>query len=350
MSSPLHPKLAPGEVERSLPENPPVVRLWRGRAVESQHRGSWVLCASDGSVLDGCGHFAAPVFARSSVKCLQALPLLETGAADRYRFDDAELALALASHDAEPEHTAVVRRVLARLGLSVEDLGCGPQPPGNAEVRARLRESGGRPSKVDNNCSGKHAGFLALALHLDVPPARYLDPESAGQRLVREAVLEVSGASSEELSTAIDGCSAPTFRLPLARLATAFARVTTPAGLAPARRAACERMQAAVAAHPVLIAGSHQRICTDLARRGGGRLFPKVGGEAVYAVGLRGADRALAIKIDDGSQRALHALLLALLARFEFLRENELRELQRYAEPTLRNWAGLEVGRVEVVG
>ena len=337
------------EPVRSFPDNPPLVRLWRGGEVESQHRGAWCLVDTHGNVVEGAGDFAAPYYARSSVKCLQALPLLETGAADARGYGTEELALALASHDAEEIHTRRVAALLARMGLSADDLRCGPQPPGSAEARARLKDAGEKPCALHNNCSGKHAGFLALALHLGVPKESYLDPASASQRLVRDAVLEMAGLDDDELQTAVDGCSAPTFRLPLCSLATAFARVATPGRLAPARKAACERMLDAVARHPELIAGTKKRICTDIARATQGRLFPKIGGEAVYALGARGKDLALALKIDDGDNRALHALLVALLERFQLADAGELAQLEPWRERTLRNWAGLAVGRTEVL-
>ena len=332
----------------TYPDNPVLLRVWRGDRVESQHRGAWVLVDSGGRVIDGAGAFAAPFFARSTLKSLQALPLLETGAADHFGYSDSDLALALASHNAEACHTDGVRAILERLGLGVDALQCGPQKPSDPEVRAELARRGESPTALHNNCSGKHAGFLALAAHLGVPLERYIDPESEGQVLVRRAVVEMTGVPAEDLHVAVDGCSAPTFRLPLTGLATAFARVANPEGLAPERRAACEKMLAAVAAHPILIAGRHERICSGLARVGGGKLFPKIGGEAVYAVGIRGADRALAIKVDDGSTRGLHATIVALLARFGFLSETEALELAAWSAGPIRNWAGLEVGRLEV--
>ncbi len=333
----------------SYPENPVLVRMWRGSNVESQHRGAWVLADSSGAVIEGEGTWSAPVFTRSSVKSLQALPLFETGAAQRFAFTDAEVALALASHNAETQHTDAVERLLARLGLSTADLRCGPQMPADPEARAQLRAEHRAPGAVHNNCSGKHAGFLALALHLSVDPRAYLDPESEGQRLVKKAVLEMSGVEPSEFSTAVDGCSAPTFRLPLRGLATAFARVANPSGLARDRSSACQRMLTSVAANPELIAGRHQRICTDLARVSRGRIFPKVGGEAIYGIGLVGRDRGLAIKIDDGGSRALHAMIVDLLRRFEFASASELLGLESWEEKHLRNWAGVEVGRTQVV-
>jgi L-asparaginase II len=330
------------------PENPLQVRVWRGERVESVHRGTWVLVDPDGAVLAGSGAYAEPMYARSSVKAFQALPLLASGAAERFEFTSEELALALASHNAEAVHTLTVQATLKRLGLGVEHLQCGPQVPGDPRVRFELRAAGVEPSALHNNCSGKHAGFLALALHLGVPVERYLDPGTESQVAVRHALAELAGLAPDDLSLAVDGCSAPTWRLPLVNLARAFARLANPDGLGAERAAQCRRLTDVAAAHPNLIAGDHRRLCTDLARATGGRLFPKVGAEAVYAVGEVGGGRGLAVKLDDGGPRGLHALVMALLRRFDMLRPDELDALSSWAEPRLRNHAGLEVGRLEV--
>jgi len=285
------------------PENPIVVRVRRGGVVESVHRGAWALVDLAGEVLAGAGSSAAPFFARSSIKSLQALPLVETGAAERFGLSPSELALTVASHGGEEIHTARVAALLARIGLSERDLACGAHPPSDAAARARLEAEGERPSQLHNNCSGKHAGFLALALHLGADPRTYLAPDSPGQTLVRRALAEMTDVPAEELVPAVDGCSAPTYRIPLRNLALAFARVSTPAALPPARRDACLRIADAVARHPELLAASSKRLCTDLVRASGGRLFPKIGAEAVYAVGLRGAGSPRGPRSSRGSGR-----------------------------------------------
>jgi L-asparaginase II len=331
------------------PDNPVLTRVWRGGQVESQHRGAWVLVDSAGRVLDGAGEPHQPVFARSSIKSLQALPLIESGAADRFELGEDGLALALASHNAEPCHTQCVERVLARAGLSVDALQCGPQPPGDSETRRALVRACARPTAVHNNCSGKHAGCLTLTRHLGGDPARYLDPAGATQRAVRSAVAEMAGVTPQSLGEGIDGCSAPTFRMPLSSLATALARVANPAGLAPTRRAACERMQRAVARHPHLIAGHRGRLCTDLVRASAGALFPKIGAEAVYVIGAVGRDRALAVKVDDGADRGYQALVIELCRRLGWLDGEQLRALSDWSAGGIHSWAGERVGHVEVV-
>jgi L-asparaginase II len=332
------------------PDNPILVRRLRGERVESVHRGAWVLVDLDGRVLDGAGAVEAPVFARSSTKALQALACVESGAADRFGFDEAQLALACASHNGEHRHTEVVARMLEATGSAVSDLRCGAHAPYDAEASEALRESGNEPTAIHNNCSGKHAAFLALARHLGDEVSGYLDPGCRSQQLVRAAVQEMTGASDGELEVAVDGCSAPTFRLPLTRLAHGFARFANPEGLEPGRRVACERLASAVAHHPDLIGASRNQVCSDIARVTGGRLFPKIGAEAVYVIGDRGGERALALKMDDGSKRGLHPLLVDLLRRFEFIDAEEQRALSAWEAGPLRNWAGLEVGRAEVIG
>jgi len=335
--------------ENPVPANPVVVRVWRGGAVESVHRGTWCLVDDTGTVLAGAGAYDAAYYARSSVKALQALPLFETGAAERFALTEEEIALAVASHSGEPRHTEVVARLLERLDLGVRHLRCGAHPPTDDATRAALRERGEAPSALHNNCSGKHAGFLALAKQLGAPLERYLEPDSEGQRLVRAAIAELCGVSASSLEPAIDGCSAPTHRVPLRALATAFARVANPDGLPASRAEAFRRITAAAARHPDLVGGTSKRIDSDLLAATRGRLFPKIGAESIHVVGVVGARRGLALKIDDGSPRALPVLLTALLERLDLASASELDVLGSYRADVMCNHAGLEVGRIEAI-
>jgi L-asparaginase II len=330
------------------PDNPVLVTVWRGGVVESVHRGAWCLVDTAGEVLDGAGDVEAPYYVRSSIKSVQALALLESGAAERFDFSDEELALALASHSGEPRHTRIVARTLERLGLGVRHLLCGAHPPTDGTERAALRARGEAPCALHNNCSGKHAGFLALARHLDVPLESYLDPAGEGQRRVRATLAELADVPVESLVPGVDGCSAPTYRLPLRRLALAFARVTSPAGLAPERAAFLDRETRVAGRFPELIGGSRRRLDTELMRATQGRLFAKIGAEGVEGIGRVGGGQALALKIDDGGLRALHALVVALLERLGWIEEAALEALRPFRETPLVNHAGREVGRVEV--
>ena len=328
--------------------NPVLVAVERGAEVESIHRGAWALVDASGHLKAGAGDLETPVFTRSSIKALQALPLLESGAARRYDFDAADLALAVSSHNGEPCHTERAAAILTRLGLGPGDLRCGPQMPGDPPTRRELTLRGEDPGALHNNCSGKHAGFLALTRQLGGDSARYLEPDSPGQRAVRTALAEMTGLDADGLVPAVDGCSAPTYRLPLQALAHAFARFANPSDLPSERAQACTALADAVARHPVLIAGSYRRLCTDLAAATGGRLFPKIGAEGVYVVGVRGAGLGLAVKMDDGDRRGLHAVVLALVERLGLASPDELETLATWRDPLRRNRAGLEVGRLEV--
>jgi L-asparaginase II len=205
---------------------------------------------------------------------------------------------------------------------------------------------------VHNNCSGKHAGFLTLARHLGEDPARYLDPAGEVQSRVRAAVGEMCGVDPASIPLGVDGCSAPTFRLPLTRLARAWALLASPDPLAaarPERAAACRRMLDAARARPDLIAGNHKRIDTDLLRATGGRLVAKVGAEAVYLLAERDSGRAVAVKIDDGHGRGMHRVVLGLVEKLGMAGASELEALDAWRDPVLRNRAGLAVGREEVL-
>ncbi|MCA9000449.1 MAG: asparaginase [Planctomycetes bacterium] len=328
--------------------NPILARVHRGSWVESVHRGVWVVVDGHGNVLHGSGDSSAPIFARSSVKCLQALPLIESGAAERFGFDSADLALALSSHSGEAQHTERVASILGRVGLSKDALRCGSAPPADRGAREALREAGEKPSALHHFCSGKHAGFLALAKHLGVAPEAYLNVDSASQQAVRQALLEMTELPDEELTVAIDGCSAPTFRLPLQALARAFARATTPDRLDSTRRETCQRLVGAVAEHPELVAGSRGRLCTALSKASNGDLFPKVGAEGDYVVGRVGHDQALAVKMDDGGQRGLHAVTVQLMEHLGWLHGAALDSLSKYRAYQQHNDAGLETGTLEV--
>lgn len=331
-----------------FPENPAQVEVWRGPRIESRHRGAWVLAEPDGRVVASSGDPLQRHFARSSIKALQALPLLESEADRRFGFEAPDLALAISSHQAERQHVERALSMLARAGWNAGHLRCGAQPPSDSRMKRELEQAGQSPGPEHNNCSGKHAGFLALCRHLDGDPASYLSAAGPVQPRVARAVAEMCGLAGEPLEFGTDGCSAPTFHLPLAGLAAAFARFANPGSLPEARQQACRRLARAAAEHPELVAGRKGRLCTDLLKATSGRLFGKVGAEGMYVIGVVGGGLGLAVKLDDGQKRGLHALVLGLLERFELLSGRELEALAPWRPGPLHNWAGLEVGRLSL--
>lgn len=319
--------------------NPVICELWRAGHIESRHRGAWALVDTDGRVIEGRGDHASPIFARSSTKSLQALPFVESGAADAIHARADELALAVSSHSGEPIHLAVARGILDRVGLDADALQCGPQKPLHPD------HAHAPAQRISNMCSGKHSAFLATAVHMGDDPAHYLDPASALQKAVRSATSDMTDTDAHELGDAIDGCSAPTFRLSLRALATGVARVANPAGLPEGRAAACRRITEAVAAHPEMMGGTTGRIDTDLSAVTDGRIFAKSGAEGVFVIGVCHGSVGLAVKVDDGNARGYEHLVIELLAALGHLDSAELDRLRQWRDPARHNRDGIEVGQ-----
>jgi L-asparaginase II len=323
---------------------PIAVVVRRGERVESEHRVAYAVAAADGRLLEAAGDVARPVFPRSAVKPLQALALVESGAADRFSVSERELALACASHGGEPEHVDLVRAWLARLGLDGSALECGAHPPTHAPSAARLIAAGHPPERVHNNCSGKHAGMITVARHLGAPVAGYSGADHPVQRLIAESLREMAGLSNLE-APAIDGCGVPTHPIPLGRLAAAMARFAHPVGLPEARAAACARLRAAMIAHPHLVAG-RGRLCSEIMAVAPDVLV-KTGAEGVYAACLPEQGLGLALKVEDGAGRAAEVAVLALLHALGAFGPGAAAALAERSRPQLRNHAGLVVGRIE---
>ena len=318
----------------------------RGERVESWHRVSYAIVDAAGRRRQVAGDPDRPIFPRSAVKPLQALVLLESGAAERFAVSQPELALACASHGGEPFHVEAIRRWLARLGLDQTALECGAHPPLHAPAAERLAAAGRQPEPVHNNCSGKHTGMLAAALHLGAPLAGYTAADHPVQRRVVATLAEMAGADQLP-APAIDGCGLPTWPLSLGQLATALARLADPAGLAADRRAACRRVRAAMSAHPKLVAGSG-RACTAI-MTAAPEVIVKSGAEGVYGAALPELGVGIALKVEDGGGRAAPVALIALLEAVDALSPTQRTALDEVARPILRNHAGRVVGRIEPV-
>ena len=322
--------------------NPVLAEIRRGPVLECVHRGTAVVCRADGTVEAAWGDPDRVVLPRSSVKMLQALPLVESGAADAARLDARHIALASASHQGAAMHSDLARAWLRQLSLEEEDLRCGVQIPDDPAARQTLRESGAQPGQVHNNCSGKHCGFLTLARHLGADPD-YLDPDHPVQRAVRVVMEEVGGAATEGF--AVDGCSAPNFALRLRAVATAMARMARPdEAFSGVRAEAAARVVAAMQAHPLLVAGE-RRACTALIRAATGGTIAKTGAEGVFVAILPGQGLGIALKIDDGATRGAEAAVAALLARFGAL-DTQSEVYRRLADAPLLNRRGIDCGRL----
>jgi L-asparaginase II len=322
--------------------NPVLVEVTRGALIESRHRGAIAVADADGEMVIALGDVERPVFPRSAVKALQALVLVESGAADRYRFSDEELALACASHSGEPGHVAGVAQVLRKAGLDRSALRCGahwPLSQSAAHALARI----GVANALHNNCSGKHAGFLCAACAMAVPHENYFEPEHPVQREVCAAIGGLAGVTLSPADRGIDGCSVPTWAVPLRNLAHAFAKFGTGQGLGPVRAKAAARLCAACMRHPWHVAGTG-RFCTEIMQCLGARAFVKTGAEGVYCGVFPSEGLGIAIKCDDGAGRAAEVVMATLIARFLGRDGSVGAALERFVHPTLRNWNGMHVG------
>lgn len=322
--------------------NPVLAEVWRGPVLECVHRGSAVAVDADGNVEAAWGNPDRVMLPRSACKMLQALPLVESGAAEAAGLTDAHLALACASHDGAQLHVDLVQAWLATLGLGDDALRCGGHPPLSAAARHALRASGEPVCQAHDQCSGKHTGFLTFNRHLGGGP-EYVDPDHPVQRAVRAATEEMAGETSPGHAT--DGCSAPNFALTLRGFATALARFARPeAALSGARAHAALSLRNAMIAHPVLVAGEG-RSCTALLRACAGRAAVKTGAEGVFAAILPERGLGIAVKIDDGSERGRHAAIAALLARYGAL-DRAHPAYAAYADAPLPNRRGIDCGRI----
>jgi L-asparaginase II len=277
---------------------------------ESVHRGAFAVSDAKGGLRLSAGDVERPIFPRSSLKPVQAVPLIESGAADAFGVSDEELALACASHSGESMHTTRVAAWQERIGCSVADLACGPHRPVHEKTATEMIANGERWTSLHNNCSGKHTGFMTLARHLGAPVKGYQLVDHPSQRQVETTLKEMAGVSGD-MPYGVDGCTVPNFALPLKALARAMAQFADPSGLTPSRREAAKRVVRAMTAHPELVAGTG-RTCTNLMRQSRG-IIVKTGAEGVYIAIMPELGLGAALKIDDGASRAAESAIAALL-------------------------------------
>jgi L-asparaginase II len=325
------------------PCNPLLIEVGRGAVTESVHRGAAAVARADGSLIAAWGDVDRPVFPRSAIKPFQALPLLETGAADRFAVTDEELALACGSHGGEDGHVERVAAWLARLGLGPRDLVCGAHPPLSEAAARALVQSGEKPSSLHNNCSGKHAGFLATALFLKEPVVGYAGPVHPVQLRVKRVLAQITGVAAAQLTAATDGCNAPIYPVPVRGLALAWARLADPESCGRLRCESLRRVAQAMTRHPALV-GDDARFDTRVMAAAAGAVIVKGGAEGVHAAALPAAGLGIAVKVDDGAKRAAEAAMAALLVAFGGLDAGVASLLASYRETPVRSASGLRVG------
>jgi L-asparaginase II len=323
--------------------NPVLIEIVRGTLVESRHRGAVAVWDSSGRALLVLGDTSAPVFPRSAVKVMQAIPLILTGAAESFGFGNRELALACSSHSGEPRHVALAASMLARAGLDASALECGAHAPSQDRASRELILAGARPTPLHNNCSGKHAGMLAVARHLGEVTRGYVKADHPVQLRIARIMADLTGASPLSEVCGVDGCSVPTWALPLAGWAHGFAQL---AKLSPDNETAKagRRLMAACMAEPYFVAGE-KRFCTDVMAAADRAIFVKTGAEGVFCGAIPGKGIGIALKIDDGATRASEAAIAGLL---DALVPGHSELFARWVQKPIRNVAGAVVGEVRL--
>lgn len=299
--------------------NPVLVEITRGPLIESVHTGSVAISEASGEIVASLGDIEALVYPRSSLKPIQALPLVESGAADAYGLGEEEIALACASHSGEPIHTERVASWLARIGCRETDLACGPQAVRYEPAHEEMIKRGESLTALHNNCSGKHAGFLTVARHWKIATAGYERHDHPVQQAVLWALRQLSGV--QNVPWGVDGCVAPSFALPLSQFARAIAKFADPDQLDPTRASAAKRIVAAMIAHPELVSGTG-RVCAILMRAAQGQAAVKTGAEGVYSAIIPSRKLGIALKIDDGAGRAAESAMASILDKLGLLGED----------------------------
>ncbi|MBC6440729.1 MAG: asparaginase [Rhodospirillales bacterium] len=329
---------------------PVLIEVIRGNTTESRHAGVAVVCDARGTVMWSLGDPGLVMFPRSAIKPIQsALVMAESGAMQAFDVSPQELALACASHAGDPIHTDPVRTWLSRIGLEPSNLECGPQDPRTRDVLRDLLRAGCEAGREHNNCSGKHTGFLTICRHMGVDPAGYPDADHPAQAAVCRTMAEMCDTDHATADLGTDGCGVPSIAMPLVGLATGMARLADPSGLSHGRAQACRAIVAAMAAHPLMIAGAG-RTCSVLNRAGKGRFVVKGGAEGVYAAAWPGKGWGIALKIADGAGRAAEVAVIHVLRHIGAIDDATWQSLAAWRQPQQHNWAGTRTGELRAAG
>jgi L-asparaginase II len=320
--------------------------------VESRHRGAVAVVEPDGRILRSIGTIDSPILIRSTGKPFQMVPAVRSGILEHFGFTFEELAIMVASHSGEPYHTRLVESILAKAGLDKSQLRCGTHVPKDPDAQRALRES--VPSVLNNNCSGQHAGLLAYCLLAGAETSTYEALEHPLQQRIRSTLAEFSGVPAASIPSAVDGCSLPVFAIPLRSLARGYAGLVNPSDFDDQTRSACSRIVRAMLEYPRAVAGCRGRFCTDLMTVCSRKLIAKTGAEGVYSIGVVPCESyrkglGIAIKVEDGAERALGPVVVETLVQFGLLTEAEERCLRDWRIPMIRTHNGGIVGHMKAV-
>jgi L-asparaginase II len=324
-----------------------VARVYRGDLVDLTHIGHVAVVDYTGKLLYHYGNPDRVTFARSSAKPIQAIPVVESGAADAYGLTDRELALLCASHSGENFHIDAVRSILQKAGLTDKYLQCGTHYPFADYAAQELRNKGLKPETVHCNCSGKHSGMLITAKYLNEDLDTYYKPEHPVQQRIMKTIAEICEYDEEKIITATDGCGVPVHAMPLYKFAQGFARLSKPEVLGEERGRVVKRLTDAMTTYPDMVGGT-DRFCTDLMRVCGDRLFAKSGASAYYAIGLKNEGIGMSFKVEDAAKGIVFAMVLEVLSQLNIITPAEFKQLEKYYIMQDKNHKGELVGYTKI--
>ncbi|AZR71982.1 hypothetical protein BBF96_00320 [Anoxybacter fermentans] len=325
-----------------------LVHVYRGQYVESIHYGSVVVVNAEGELIKSAGDPDFKTFIRSAAKPIQALPVVYSGAMEKYNLTPRELAVMCASHSGEEIHIETVRSILKKINVPEEKLLCGVHPPYHKPSAEALIKAGIEPTSIYCNCSGKHAAMLTLCMYFGWDIDGYIELKHPLQQMMLEVVSDVTDVPKDEFWLGVDGCGVPVFGMPLKNMALGFARLSKPEYLKEKYRNAARIITEAMYTNPMLVAGT-DRFCTDLMRVMKGKVVAKAGAEAVYCVGFMDKGIGLAVKIDDGGRRGREVVVLKAMEDLGLISKEELAQLRKYRHPVIKNHHNKVVGELKPV-
>jgi L-asparaginase II len=327
--------------------NPILVEVKRGGVLESFHRGVICIVNQDNKIVYAEGDTQQICFPRSALKFFQQIPLLCSGAVEHFGFTEKEIALFCGSHNGEHQHVDTVRSILSKIGLDESYLLCGPQMPTLKDDQYEIIKGDLKPLRIHNNCSGKHAGFLAYCVYKNWPLENYIDPNHPLHLEILDVISEFHEYPKEKIQQGIDGCSAPIFAFPVFNQAVAYKNLIYPNKFSQAVQKACQIMVDAIVHYPEMIAGE-KRYCTDLMRQSEGKLIGKTGADGVYSIGIRGLNLGICIKVDDGKMGPQYNIAQAVIEQLGILSQEANQSLRHYVVQENKNFGGLCTGETLV--
>ena len=325
--------------------NPVLAEVYRKNVVESCHRGSVVVVNHHGETVFSLGDVERNIYPRSSMKMFQAIPLVESGAADSFQLSESEISLACASHNAESTHVEAVESWLSRIGLGIDDLENGPDMPLNEQAKHALLRNKVAPTRAHQNCSGKHTGMLTLARHMNVATQGYSDYQHPTQQAWIQTLSELVEIDISRMEWERDGCGMPAVCMPMERLAYGCALFANPEKITSSRQDAMRKIIKSIQQHPYMIAGT-DRCCSEVIERTKGKVVVKTGAEAVYAGIIPSLGLGLVLKIDDGNSRGSEVALGAVLSKLGVLDQIAQEKLGKYFQPEIYNSQNWLTGRI----